>query len=74
AKHPTFFEMIADALKKLNERSGSSRQAILKFIVANYPVEAKSANQHIKIALKNGVKSGALKQSKGTGASGSFKL
>jgi histone H1/5 len=74
ANKATFIEMIADALKKLNEKSGSSRQAILKYIVSNYPVDAKAANQHVKLALKNGVKNGQLKQSKGVGASGSFKL
>lgn len=72
--HPPFFEMITEAIKKLNERSGSSRQAILKFIVSNFHVEEKSGNQHIKIGLKNAVKAGSLKQVKGVGASGSFKL
>ena len=36
--HPPFFEMITEAIAKLNERSGSSRQAILKFIVSNFMV------------------------------------
>ena len=31
-------------------------------------------NVHLKVALKAGVKSGSLKQSKGTGASVSFRL
>ena len=74
AKHPKFINMIAEALKKLNEKSGSSRQAILKYIVATYALDAKVANQHLKVALKNGVKKGSLKQSKGLGASGSFKI
>jgi len=72
--HPTFMSMISDALKKLAERNGSSRQAIVKFIVANYKLEEKSVNQHVKLVLKNGVKSGNIKQSSGVGASGSFKL
>lgn len=72
--HPKFIDMIGEALQKLNEKSGSSRQAILKFVVANYPVDEKLANQYLKVALKNGVKSGVLKQLKGVGASGSFKL
>lgn len=72
--HPPFFEMITEAIAKLNERSGSSRQAILKFIVSNFMVEEKSGNQHIKVGLKNAVKAGTLKQVKGVGASGSFKL
>lgn len=69
-----YFEMITQAISKLAERGGSSRQAILKFICANFPIEPKQAAIHLKMALKHGVKSGSLKQSKGVGASGSFKL
>ena len=76
AAHPKYSEMIAAALGALKERSGSSRQAILKYIQANYKVgdNATAVNAHLKLSLKSMVKSGALKQSKGTGASGSFKL
>ena len=75
ATHPKYIEMIQSALGSLKERSGSSRQAILKYITANYKLgEGANANVHLKLALKSGVKSGAIKQSKGTGASGSFKL
>ena len=66
--------MVSDAIKSLNERSGSSRSAIVKFIVAKYALAEKSANTHIKLPLKSGVKSGAFKQPKGVGANGSFKL
>jgi histone H1/5 len=74
SSHPSFFEMISEALKSLNERNGSSRQALLKFIISNYKVDGKTGNQHLKLALKNAVKAGTLKQMKGIGASGSFKL
>jgi len=74
AAHPPFFEMIIQAIRKLNDRAGSSRQAILKFITANFKVTEKQGNQHVKIGLKNAVKAGTLKQVKGVGASGSFKL
>ena len=37
------------------------------------PKEA-TCNQHLKLALRAGVKNGTLKQSKGHGACGSFKL
>jgi len=66
--------MIKAALKALNERSGSSRAAILKYVLAHYTLDPIQANQHLKVALKNGVKSKQLKQTKGNGASGSFKL
>ena len=73
ADHPTYLEMIITSIAALKERKGSSRQAILKHIVANYKVK-DNASTHVKQALKRGVASGALKQVKGTGASGSFKL
>ncbi|XP_048240502.1 histone 24-like [Haliotis rufescens] len=74
--HPTYLEMIKKAISSLKERSGSSRQAVLKYILANYKVgdNQVAINARIKTALKNGVKNGALKQSKGTGAAGSFRL
>ena len=73
ADHPKYSEMVAAAVGALKERSGSSRQAILKYVTANYKV-GDGANTHLKLALKRGVAGGALKQVKGTGASGSFKL
>ena len=72
--HPTFLEMIKAGLKQLNERSGSSRIALLKYIVATHKLDEKTANVHLKMALKRGVKDGSLKQVKGVGSNGSFKL
>lgn len=75
AAHPKYADMIQAAVAALKERGGSSRQAILKYICANYKVgDDKVANSHLKLALRAGVKNGSLKQSKGTGASGSFRL
>ena len=76
ATHPKYSEMIAAAVKDIKSRTGSSRAAILKYILANYKVGANqtSINAHLKMALKAGVKNGSLKQAKGVGASGSFKL
>ena len=73
ADHPKYEDMIKAAIAALKERSGSSRQAILKYVQSNYKV-SDGANTHVKLALKRGVASGALKQVKGTGASGSFKV
>jgi len=76
ATHPKYSEMVQQALTSLKERGGSSRQAILKYIQANFKVAADEnmINAHVKMALKAGVKNGSLKQSKGTGASGSFRI
>ena len=72
ADHPKYADMIQAAIAALKERTGSSRQAIVKYIAANYKV-SDSAGTHVKLALKRGVASGQLKQVKGAGASGSFK-
>lgn len=73
ADHPKYIDMITAAIVALKERTGSSRQAIVKYIKANYKV-GDNADVHVKMALKRGVASGALAQPKGTGASGSFKV
>merc|ERR1711934_1060062 len=57
----------------MGERSGSSRQAIEKYIIANYNGVDKGSH-FLKKALKTGVEKGNLVQTKGTGASGSFKI
>ena len=72
-KHPKYSEMVEEAISSLNEKSGTSRQAILKYIQGNYPVGEKAKNQ-VKVALVKGVTNGRLVQTKGTGASGSFKI
>ena len=76
AAHPKYSEMVGKTIAALKERGGSSRQAILKYIMANFNVgkDAKTVNVHLKLSLRAGVKNKSLKQSKGTGASGSFKI
>ena len=76
AAHPKYSEMVGKAIAALKERGGSSRQAILKYIMANFNVgkDAKTVNIHLKLSLRAGVKNKSLKQSKGTGDSGSFKI
>ena len=72
ADHPPYIDMIKVAISALKERSGSSRQAIEKYIKANYKVG--EVGSHLKMALKRGAASGKLVHTKGVGASGSFKL
>ncbi len=73
AEHPTYNDMIKAAIAALKERSGSSRQAIIKYIKANYKV-GEGSETHVKLGLKRLVEKKVLIQVKGTGASGSFKL
>ncbi|XP_067126166.1 histone H1-delta-like [Centruroides vittatus] len=74
--HPKYLEMAVSAIGALQERNGSSRQAIHKYIMGKYNVgkDPKVVNTHLKMALKRGVSTGVLKHVKGQGASGSFRL
>ena len=72
AEHPPYIDMIKAAIVALKERNGSSRQAIEKYIKANYKVG--EVGSHLKMALKRGAASGKLIHTKGVGASGSFKV
>jgi hypothetical protein len=72
-EHPKYIDMIEAAITSLKERSGSSLQAIKKYIRSNYKV-GDNSDVHVKMALKRGVAAGTLTQTKGTGASGSFKV
>lgn len=71
---PTLPAMILEAVGELNEKRGSSRQAILKYINTNYDVDASDVAKRISRFIMIHVEKGELKQSRGTGAAGSFKL
>ena len=73
AAHPPYAQMINAAVVGLKERGGSSRQAIEKYIKANFKVSG-DVGTHLKMALKRGTASGRLIHTKGKGASGSFKV
>ena len=72
--HPKYSEMVISAITALKERTGSSRQAILKYIIATYNLDEKAATTHVRRALVQGVVKGLLKQVKGSGANGSFRV
>ena len=75
AAHPKYSVMIAAAVAALKDRTGSSRQAILKYVCANYKVDAAKAGVHLRMALKRAVAAGDLKMAKATGkGAGSYKL
>merc|ERR1712029_127762 len=71
--HPPYSVMIIAAIKALKERGGSSKRSILKHIVANYKV-GDQASIRLNIAVRKLGKSGKLKQVKGVGARGSFRI
>lgn len=73
AAHPPYIAMVSQAITAMKDRGGSSRQAIEKYIKANFKVTG-DISTHLRMALKRGVASGKLMHTKGTGASGSFKV
>uniref|UniRef100_A0A8C0NZE8 H15 domain-containing protein n=1 Tax=Canis lupus familiaris TaxID=9615 RepID=A0A8C0NZE8_CANLF len=73
ASGPPVSELITKAVAASKERSGLSLAALKKALAAaGYDVEKN--NSRIKLGLKSLVSKGTLVQTKGTGASGSFKL
>merc|ERR1712123_450330 len=75
AAHPKYSVMIATAITTLKDRTGSSRQAILKHICANNKVDAAKAAVQVRLALKRGVAKGALKMARASGkGAGSYKV
>merc|ERR1712026_289857 len=76
AAHPKYSVMIAAAIKALKDRTGSSRQAIAKYICANYKVDAAKAGVPLRLALKKGAAAGTLKMGGAAGKKGAgcFKI
>ncbi|KAL2309101.1 hypothetical protein Nmel_005283 [Mimus melanotis] len=70
---PSVTELITKAVSASKERKGLSLAALKKALAAGgYDVEKNSSR--IKLGLKSLVSKGILVQTKGTGASGSFRL
>ncbi|XP_042615347.1 histone H1-like [Cyprinus carpio] len=70
---PSVGELVVKAVSASKERSGVSLAALKKALAAGgYDVEKN--NSRVKIAVKSLVTKGTLVQTKGIGASGSFKL
>lgn len=70
--HPKYEDMVKAAILTLKDRKGSSRQAIKKFIAANYRDLGTSQDLQINNAIKRGVEKGIFAHPKGH--SGSVKL
>merc|ERR1719168_277240 len=76
AAHPPYAAMIAAAIKGLGDKKGSSRQAILKYVVANNKVDADKAAVRVRLALKKMIESKKVVSAAAAGkkGAGSFKL
>ncbi|NWH37352.1 H5 protein, partial [Chloropsis hardwickii] len=73
AAHPTYSDMIAAAIRADKSRGGASRQSIQKYVKSHYKV-GQNADVQIRLAIRRLLAAGVLKQTKGVGASGSFRL
>lgn len=73
-RNPSTAKMVSSAIRTLDDRGGSSLQAIKKYLTSNYKIDAVKLAPYIKKYLKGAVISGQLIQTKGKGASGSFKF
>merc|ERR1712203_735857 len=77
AAHPPYANMIVAAIKALKDKKGSSRQAILKYVVANNKVaDADEAAVRVKLALRKMVAAKKVVPAAAAGkkGAGSFKL
>merc|ERR1711970_1079047 len=76
AAHPPYASMITAAIKGLKDKKGSSRQAILKYVVANNKVDAAKAGVRVKLALRKMVAAKKIVAAAAAGkkGAGSFKL
>merc|ERR1712080_803929 len=70
AAHPPYASMITAAIKKLADKKGSSRQAILKAVIAGNKVDPAKAGVRVKLALRKIVAAAAA----GRKGAGSYKL
>uniref|UniRef100_A0A3Q3M0Z8 H15 domain-containing protein n=1 Tax=Mastacembelus armatus TaxID=205130 RepID=A0A3Q3M0Z8_9TELE len=70
---PSLSKLIVSAVAESNERKGTSLAALKKVLAAK-GVDVTKANKRINTAVTKLVTKGTLSQTKGTGASGSFKL
>lgn len=53
--HPKYMDMIREAIIELKDRTGSSRQAIKKYILSKYTLTESVAIKQINLALKRGL-------------------
>merc|ERR1711942_335174 len=65
---------MGDAIATMNDRSGSTRQAITRYILETHKIDAAKVI-HIRKAISTGIEKGVLKQARASGkGAGSFKL
>merc|ERR1719315_243585 len=74
--NPTYVKMVSTALSEWKERRGSSRQAILKYMLAKYKVDVAVAQPRLNKTLKKMIEMGEVVAGAkaGTSGAGCYKL
>merc|ERR1711875_36741 len=73
-KKMTYLDMVTEAIVTMKDRTGSSRKAIIKYIVETHKVEA-SKLVHVRKAIATGIEKGILKPARSSGkGAGSFRV
>uniref|UniRef100_A0A3P9NHJ2 H15 domain-containing protein n=1 Tax=Poecilia reticulata TaxID=8081 RepID=A0A3P9NHJ2_POERE len=70
---PSISKLIVDAVADSKERKGVSLAALKKLLAKN-GVDVRKSNKRINSAITKLVTGGSLSRTRGTGASGSFKI
>uniref|UniRef100_A0A1I7YCA0 H15 domain-containing protein n=1 Tax=Steinernema glaseri TaxID=37863 RepID=A0A1I7YCA0_9BILA len=76
ANHPGYLDMIVAAISGLQEKKGSSKKAIVNYILAHYDVgdDKTWLSKKVKLAMKRGLETNKLQQATGIGATGRVRL
>merc|ERR1719315_253792 len=74
--NPSYVKMVSTAISELKERRGSSRQAILKYMLAKYKVDVAVAQPRLNKTLKKMIELGEVVAGAkaGTSGAGCYKL
>merc|ERR1712098_112484 len=73
-KKMTYLDMVTEAIVTMKYRTGSSRKAIIKYIVETHKVEAPKL-VHVRKAIATGIEKGILKPARSSGkGAGSFRV
>merc|ERR1712098_902926 len=70
-KKMTYLDMVTEAIVTMKDRTGSSRKAIIKYIVETHQVEA-SKLVHVRKAIATGIEKGILKPARSSGKGAGF--
>jgi len=73
---PSYLEMFCEAIEQLGEKKGSSRHAVVQYMVENHDLtEGNALNTHLKRAIESAIKENKIEEISGrSGLLGKWKL